>query len=156
MARSQYFLSFVTQDQDKALVISAELKQFGIDCFDEIRKLSFGAENTKVLASNIKQSLAVILLVNEESLRSQCVRREIEYAIQHGKQVIHILADHSVLSNFRSSWLSEDLKSENPVIYNSEGFRRLYTIVRRISNSQKKSKSSSFEARSKPGFKKMY
>ena len=150
MVRQQIFLSYIRQDRDKALVIATELKQFGVHCFDEIKEMPLGARMTQVLASNIRRSLAMIFLVSEESLRSQCVRGEIEFALQNEKQVIPILSSHSVLSSFQSSWFPEDLKSGNPLIYSSEGLRTLCAAVEKIVDSQGVSQSL-YREKSRPG-----
>jgi hypothetical protein len=76
----QVFLSYAEQDESVARRVAAGLEKENLKVWDD-RKILPGTNWADEIAKALKESKAMIVLLTPASLRSQRVRREIEYAL---------------------------------------------------------------------------
>lgn len=77
----QVFLSYENSDKDFAVALSSELKRRGVTVWLDQQNLLPGDNWALEIGKALAQSQAMVVLISPESMRSEQVRREIEYAL---------------------------------------------------------------------------
>ena len=75
------FLSYTAADKDFAKQLSSHLSRRGCDVWDPSDQLFTGDNWSLKIGEALKESKAMVVLLSPDSMKSESVRREIEYAI---------------------------------------------------------------------------
>jgi hypothetical protein len=75
------FLSYTTADEDFAKQLGSHLSKRGCEVWDPSEQLFPGDNWSLKIGEALKQSKAMVVLLSPDSIKSEWVRREIEYAI---------------------------------------------------------------------------
>lgn len=79
----QVFLSYANSDKEFASALSNELERRGLSVWLDKRNLLPGDNWPLEIGKALAKSQAMIVLISPESMRSDKVRQEIEYALGH-------------------------------------------------------------------------
>jgi len=79
----QVFLSYENSDNEFASALSRELEKRGLSVWLDKRNLLPGDNWSLEIGKAMAKSQAMIVLISPESMRSDKVRQEIEYALGH-------------------------------------------------------------------------
>ena len=77
----QIFLSYVPADQSYATALSTQLERRGFSVWSPAQEVLPGDNVWLQTGEALKRSKAMVVLVSPDSMRSENVRREIEYAL---------------------------------------------------------------------------
>ncbi|MBI2820092.1 MAG: toll/interleukin-1 receptor domain-containing protein [Acidobacteria bacterium] len=77
----QVFLSYSDADRDFARRLASQLSKRGCEVWDPSEQLFPGDNWPLKIGEALKQSKAMVVLLSPDSMKSQWVRREIEYAL---------------------------------------------------------------------------
>jgi hypothetical protein len=75
------FLSYTTADEDFAKELGSQLSRQGCDVWDPSEQLFPGDNWLLKIGEALKKSKAMVVLLSPDSIKSDWVRREIEYAV---------------------------------------------------------------------------
>jgi len=75
------FLSYATQDRTYAQKLASGLTKEGYEVWDAGRELHPGDNWSLKIGEALQQSKAMVVLVSPEAVRSEWIRREVEYAL---------------------------------------------------------------------------
>ena len=99
------FISFSSKDQAKADRIVNFIEKNSYNCFISSRDLIAGQEYAAQLIDNIKDSIAVVLLLSKNSNASPHVLRELEYAVSGKIPIIVYVLEEVALSKSMEYYL---------------------------------------------------
>jgi hypothetical protein len=77
----QVFLSYSTADEDFAKKLGSHLSMRGIEVWDPSEQLLPGDNWALKIGQALEESRAMIVLLSPDSMKSEWVRRDIEYAL---------------------------------------------------------------------------
>jgi hypothetical protein len=75
------FLSYATADEDFAKQLASHLSKQGCEVWDPSEQLFPGDNWLLKIGEALRKSKAMVVLLSPDSIRSEWVRREIEYAV---------------------------------------------------------------------------
>ncbi|HVP55224.1 MAG TPA: toll/interleukin-1 receptor domain-containing protein [Candidatus Eisenbacteria bacterium] len=79
----QVFLSYENSDKEFASALSSELERRGLSVWLDNKNLLPGDNWSLEIGKALAKSQAMVVLISPESMRSNKVRQEIEYALGH-------------------------------------------------------------------------
>lgn len=79
----QVFLSYANTDKEFASALSNELERRGLSVWSDKQNLLPGDNWSLEIGKALAKSQAMVVLISPESMRSEKVRQEIEYALGH-------------------------------------------------------------------------
>ncbi len=96
MPAHRAFISHATEDQKLAGQIVNQLEVRDIPCWIAPRDIKAGDEYPSEIVAGIRKSTCLVLIMSKWSLQSPHVRRELEIAVQNGKNVLTVQLDDTL------------------------------------------------------------
>jgi hypothetical protein len=111
------FISYASKDEPLATKIVASLEEAGLDAWYKKREILPGDNWAEKVASGLRESNAMIVLVTPEALESDAVQSSISYALSEptfSRRLIPVIVGGSVESlGDRMPWIFKHLHTVN-------------------------------------------
>lgn len=130
------FISYASQDQALATKLVHSLEEAGLDAWYDQREIMPGDNWAEKIASGLKESNAMVVLVTPESLASKDVQSSISYALgdkSFSKRLIPVFVGNSEdLPTERLPWIFKRLKTVNLSKdgTNEEQFKHIAQVIK--------------------------
>lgn len=139
------FISYSTQDTDKAKQIVKALEDSGIKCFYAPRDIEPGTDYATEIIKAIKNMDCVTLVFSSASNASMYVLREVNSAVLHNKLVIPFKVDNTAPSESMEFYLgATHWLDASPVVFDS-AIDLLAKAISRITPVEEKKEQTYFE-----------
>jgi hypothetical protein len=134
----QVFISYSHADQGLVKKLTKSLLQAGLEVWDAEREILPGDNWAKKIAEGLEESEAMVVLLTPDAVRSQAVRREIDYALgkkSFDRRLIPVLIGSP--ENFPEDsipWILRRLKMINLPEHGQEeeGIRQITQAVKEV------------------------
>jgi hypothetical protein len=102
------FISYASKDEALATRLVASLEDAGLDAWYKKREIMPGDNWAEKIASGLKESNAMVVLVTPEALESDAVQNSISYALGEkafNKRLIPVIVDSEDFPADRIPWI---------------------------------------------------
>ena len=129
------FISHSSHDEALTAIIVSYLEQSGFEVWYDKREIMPGDNWADKIAQGLRESDAMVVLLTEDALRSESIRRDIDYALSQKpfrRRVVPVFVGDSKNRRDEVPWILDRLQSvnlqENGT--NDEGLQRLTQVLK--------------------------
>jgi TIR domain len=109
------FISYARKDEALAEKVAAALEEAGLDAWYDKREIMPGDNWAEKIAKGLKESDAMVVLLTPNSLESDLVRRDIDFALSenaYNKRLIPVIVgEEAELPAWKIPWIFQHLKT---------------------------------------------
>lgn len=102
---AEVFISYSSRDRDRVLEIAGHLKDAGVSCWLDQKKILGGANYGPEIVTGIKNCKVLMLICSDSSLRSKNVKQEIQLAWKYDRPYLPLLLEGISFPEQLQYWL---------------------------------------------------